>query len=144
MVNTFKIDLIAQKTKTTVIQVSQYTDFNQNPITYGPEIVVDMQTIKQSLDNLFHCKKYQRRYLYDYYVPIDSLIGELYKPNGNYLVLTNIANYVEHNEPRVKCIPKLSQINVNEPHLVMLELVHEIPLLNDGKKYKYTTEITIN
>ena len=65
MVNTFKIDLLAQKTKTHIVQVYQYSDYNQNPITYGPDIVTDLQTIWQSLDNLFHCKKYLRRYMYD-------------------------------------------------------------------------------
>ena len=144
MVSTFKIDLFTTKETTHVVDFSKYTDYNQNPITYGPSIVKDLQTIKQSLDNLFHCKKYQRRYMYDYYVPIDELIGELYGPTGAITVLDKIASYVEYNEPRVKCYPQLSQITASEPNLVKLDLVHIVTSLNKGNKYTYSTQIQID
>ena len=144
MIKTFKMDLLAQNTKSSTVKLAHFSDYNQNPLTVGPDVVVDMQTIKQSLDNLFHCRKYQRRYMYDYYVPIDSLIGELYGPNGAYMVLTNIASYIEYNEPRVICYPKLSRISANEPNLVRLDLVHSIQDMGTGEKYTYSTELTIN
>lgn len=143
MIKTFKLDLLSQNKKSPVVVVSHYSDYNQNPLTTGPDIIVDMQTIKQSLDNLFHCRKYQRRYMYDYYVPIESLIGELYGPNGAYIVLTDIASYVEYNEPRVRCYPKLSQISANEPNLVRLDLVHSVQGMGTGEKYTYSTQIPI-
>lgn len=143
MVSTFKMDLFSHDVKTHIVDISQYSDYNQNPITYGPSIIVDLTTIKQSLDNLFHCKKYQRRYLPDYYVPIEDLIGELYGPSGATLVLDKIAYYVEYNEPRVKCYPQLSQISASEPNLVKLDLVHSVNLLKLENKYTYSTTITI-
>lgn len=144
MSTTFKMDLFSNNIKTHVVQLSKYSDYNQNPITYGPNIVADLSTIRQSLDNLFHCKKYARRYLYDYYVPINELIGELYGVSGAITVLNKIVSYVEYNEPRVKCFPQLSQISITEPNLVKLDLVHIVEALKNENKYVYSTEITIN
>lgn len=143
MPSVFKLNTLSQNIKTHTIVISQYSDYNQNPISLAPDIVVDLMTIRQSLDNLFHCKKYLRRYMYDYYVPIDDIIGELHGLDGETRALIRIAHFVEYNEPRVKCYPQLSQITENDFHHYRLDLVHSVEGMQKGNTYKYTTDITI-
>lgn len=140
---TFNLKLLSPDIKKKETKLSQYSDYNQNPVSTGPAIVTDLQTIKQSLDNLFHARRYERRYMHDYYVPINELIGELYEINGVMSLLTQIISYIEYNEPRVKCYPQLSSISVNKPNLIKLTIVHEVPSISSGTKYSYSTEITM-
>lgn len=141
--NSFQISILSRVTAKTVADLAIYTDYNQNPITTGPYLLQDLRTIQQSLDNLFHCSKYRRRYEPYYYVPIWELIGELYGTRGALAVLDRIKHYVEMNEPRVKCYPELSQIDVNaNRNLVRLDLQIAVPTIRMGEMYSYQTELT--
>ena len=126
---------------TTLKKVARYTDYNQNPSSQSTILVADATAIKQSLDNLFNCSKYRRRYLPDYYVPIDAIIGELYNTVGMHQAIDNIIYYVELNEPRVSCDAQLSELNVFEDkNKFKLDLVITIPSLSTANQYLYSLE----
>lgn len=139
---TFEISLLPNISAKRISNIALYTDYNQNPTSTGPYLLQDLRVIQQSLDNLFHCTQYRRRYEPNYYVPIWELIGELFDTYGALDVLIKVKYYVELNEPRVKVYPELSQLDVSSNrHVAKLDLRVAVPTVRMGEMYSYQTEL---
>lgn len=139
---TFEISILPFVNASNISNFALYSDYNVNPITYGPYLVQDLRTIQQSLDNLFHCTQYMRRYEPMYYVPLWELIGELFGTEGVQSILSRIKYYVEINEPRVRVYPELSQLDVEaNRHVAKLRMAIAVPTVRVGEMYSYETEI---
>lgn len=139
--STFKINITGNIDNISSKEEAVFSDYNQNPFTTEPDIVLDMKCIHQSLDNLFHSYRNHRRYMPWYYVPVNDLIGELNGIRSNMVILSTIASYVERNEPRVKCYPLLSTIANTGEHVVRLDLIMDVPTLHKNSKFIYTTDL---
>ena len=126
-------------------QINIYTDYSQCIISSAVPIVTGIDTIQQSLDNLFHARKHGRRYMYYYYVPMDELIGELYGTAGTSEILDRIKYFVELNESRVQCYPSLSQLFIeHDLNRFQLSLVLDVPTLANDTKFVYSLNNSIN
>lgn len=75
--------------------------FESSPSTANKPIAFDLDVTKQELDNLFETNKYGRKYLPEYYNPLEELIGELWTPATQEVALKLIIDKINTYIPRL-------------------------------------------
>ena len=81
--------------------VTIYSDLESNPVSNARTQAVNMEAIKQSLDNLFTTEQYERPFRPDYFNPLTNFIGEIDNQVTLNEMHTAIFDKIQRFEPRV-------------------------------------------
>lgn len=116
-----------------------YSSFESDPDKEHRQLAINIQVVKQELDNLFSTHKYERPYDPDYFNPIEDLIGELWTQDLSGVALQNVVNKVEKYIPRVSISTSDTVFNYKD-HRLDMELVFYFT--NDFRRtlYSYTRQ----
>lgn len=116
-----------------------YSSFESNPDIEHRQLAINIQLVKQELDNLFSTHKYERPHDPDYYNPLEELLGELWTEDKTGLALQNIITKIMKYIPRVSINSGDTVFEFND-HKLSMELVFFFK--NDFRRtlYSYTRQ----
>ncbi len=89
--------------------MSQYRDLNAKTPTSKP-LVTGVESVYQSLDNLFGTLKGQRPFNVTYGANLDNLLMEQLSEDTAFLIFKNVTDAIQVSEPRVKVLFGKSEV----------------------------------
>lgn len=116
-----------------------YSSFESDPDKEHRQLAINIQVVKQELDNLFSTHKYEKPHDPDYFNPIEDLIGELWTQDMAGLALQNVISKIQKYIPRIT-INTGDTVFVYKEHKLDMELVFYFN--NDFRRtlYSYTRQ----
>lgn len=119
-----------------------YSDLNKNPATNSSNLAYNLDSIKQSLDNLFNTPYGSRSFQPTYGNTFYYLLGELITEETAQDIYYRAINDVERHEPRVKLDTYNSSVlPVPDQNLYKLTLVFTVSGLGSNDRFSYEIKL---
>jgi phage baseplate assembly protein W len=119
-----------------------YSDLNKDPYTNGSSLAYNLDSIKQSLDNLFNTPYGTRSFQPTYGNTFNFLIGELMTDETVTWFYDKVIESVTLNEPRVQLDTGSSSVTpLYAENKYLVSLVFSVAGLSTNDKFTYDIKI---